>query len=275
MLSVLLNLDLLFNQILTTDAIVKFNNTFYIIYTMIVIKIGGSIITDKSMYKKFNGQIVENIVKTLKRIDKQMVIIHGGGSFGHIKSKEYGLPGQVSERTMEGMNIVHNDMAELDLKISKIFQENKIYNISLPVSSLVYNNKKNYNIFSKYLELGITPISYGDTYIHGNEIGIYSGDNIAYDISKILHPEFVIFFSDVDGIFDKNPKNNPDAKLLKTISTDFQYDTINPDVTGGIMNKYNKMKLISDIGIPVYLINGLYPERIYNIGKDNFTGTVV
>ncbi len=241
---------------------------------MIVIKIGGSIITDKSIYKKFNEGIVENIVTTLKNINRQMVIIHGGGSFGHIKSKEYGLPGPVSERTIQGMNIVHNDMAELNLKVSKIFQNSGIYNISLPVSSLVYNYRKNYNVFSKYLDLGITPISYGDTYIHGHQIGIYSGDNIAYDISKLMYPDFVVFFSDVDGIFNKNPKNNPDAKLLKTISTDFQYDSINPDVTGGIINKYNKMKLISNLGIPVYLINGLYPERIYNIGKDNFIGTV-
>jgi isopentenyl phosphate kinase len=242
---------------------------------MIVVKLGGSIITKKSEYKKFNENVVDKIVNTLKTINDQMIIIHGGGSFGHIKSKEYGLPGHVSKRTIEGMNIVHNDMAELNLNISRIFQKNNIYNISLPVSSLVYNNKKNYNVFSSYLNLGITPISYGDTYIHGQNIGIYSGDNIVYDISKRFHPNFVVFFSDVDGIYDKNPKTNSDAKLLKSISGDFQHDNINADVTGGIMNKYKKMKLISGLGIPVYLINGLYPERIYNIGKNNFIGTVV
>ena len=45
-------------------------------------------------FRKFNEKIVENIVKTLKVMNKQMIIIHGGGSFGHIKSKEFGL-GQV------------------------------------------------------------------------------------------------------------------------------------------------------------------------------------
>ncbi len=242
---------------------------------MIIIKLGGSIITDKSEYRKFNEKIVENIVKILKVMNKQMIIIHGGGSFGHIKSKEFGLPGPVSERTIEGMNIVHNDMVELNLKISRVFQDNNIYNISLPVSSLVYDNIKNYNIFSRYLTYGITPISYGDTYLHGKDIGIYSGDNIVYDVSKRFMPDYVVFFSDVDGIFDKNPKTNPDARLLKTISGDFQHDIINADVTGGIIHKYKKMKSISDLGIPVYLINGLYPERIYNIGKNNFIGTVV
>ena len=102
---------------------------------MIIIKLGGSIITDKSEYRKFNEKIVENIVKILKVMNKQMIIIHGGGSFGHIKSKEFGLPGPVSERTIEGMNIVHNDMVELNLKISRVFQDNNIYNISLPVTS--------------------------------------------------------------------------------------------------------------------------------------------
>lgn len=242
---------------------------------MIVIKLGGSAITKKSEYRSFNESVVVNIVKTLKGINDNMIIVHGGGSFGHIKAKEYGLPGFASERTMKGMNIVHNDMANLNLKISKILYSSGIYNISLPVSSLVYDNKKNYAVFGKYLNMGITPVSYGDTYIHGNKIGIYSGDNIAYDVARRFHPSAVVFFSDVDGIYDKNPKTNPDAKLLKTISGEFQHDDATPDVTGGIMNKYRKMRGISDLGIPVYLINGLYPERIYNIGKNNFTGTVI
>jgi isopentenyl phosphate kinase len=242
---------------------------------MIVIKLGGSVITKKSKYRSFNESVVVNIVKTLKGINDNMIIVHGGGSFGHIKAKEYGLPGFASEQTMKGMNIVHNDMANLNLKISKILYSSGIYNIPLPVSSLVYDNKKNYAVFGKYLNMGITPVSYGDTYIHRNKIGIYSGDNIAYDVARRFHPSAVVFFSDVDGIYDKNPKTNPDAKLLKTISDEFQHDDITPDVTGGIMNKYRKMRDISDLGIPVYLINGLYPERIYNIGKNNFTGTVI
>ena len=242
---------------------------------MIVIKLGGSVITQKSEYKSFNGAVVEKIVKTLKGINDEMIIVHGGGSFGHIKAKEYGLPGYASKETIIGMSIVHNDMADLNLKISQILYSNGIYSIALPVSSLVYDNKKNYTVFRRYLQLGITPVSYGDTYIHGNKIGIYSGDNIAYDVARRFHPSAVVFFSDVDGIYDKNPKTNPDARLLKHITGEFQHDEMIPDVTGGIMNKYRKMKNISDLGIPVYLINGLYPERIYNIGKNNFTGTVV
>ena len=242
---------------------------------MIVIKLGGSVITQKSEYKSFNESVVQKIVKTLKGLNDKMIIVHGGGSFGHIKAKEYGLPGYANQETVKGMNIVHNDMVELNVKISEILYTNGIYNISLPVSSLIYDNKKNYTVFKRYLDMGITPVSYGDTYIHGNRIGIYSGDNIAYDVSKRFHPSAVVFFSDVDGIYDKNPKTNPDAKLLKTISGEFKHEEITADVTGGIMNKYIKMRNISDLGIPVYLINGLYPERMYNIGRDNFMGTVV
>jgi isopentenyl phosphate kinase len=242
---------------------------------MIVIKLGGSVITNKSEYKSFNGAVVEKIVKTLKGMNDNMIIVHGGGSFGHIKAREYGLPGYSSRETIRGMNVVHNDMADLNLKISQILYSNGIYNIPLPVSSLIYDNKKNYTVFKRYLELGITPVSYGDTYIHGNQIGIYSGDNIAYDVARRFHPSEVVFFSDVDGIYDKNPKTYHDARLLTHITEEFQHDEMITDVTGGIMNKYRKMKAISELGIPVYLINGQYPERIYNIGKNNFKGTVV
>ena len=49
-------------------------------------------LNSKSRFNNTDNIFLKSIVKTLKRIDKQMVIIHGGGSFGHIKSKEYGLP---------------------------------------------------------------------------------------------------------------------------------------------------------------------------------------
>ncbi len=242
---------------------------------MIIVKLGGSAITDKSTYKKFNYNITENIIKTLHKINKNLIIIHGGGSFGHIKAKEYGLPGPITKDTLEGMTLVHNDMVYLNLKISQLFLENGFANMSIPISTIINGENKNYEAVKRYMDIGVTPVLYGDTYISNNGIGIYSGDDIACDLAKIFNPESVVFFSDIDGIYNKNPKKFKDAMLLKTINGEFQYENNTSDVTGGIMNKYIKMKEIADMNIPVYLLNGYYPDRIYNIGKDNFIGTVV
>ncbi len=243
---------------------------------MIIVKLGGSIITEKSRYKYFNKNNTINIVKQLKKLDKRLIIVHGGGSFGHIKSKEYNLPGHVNNKTLEGMSIVHNDMTELNLNISRIFNDNGMYNISIPPSSCIFGGNKNYDIFSKYASMNLIPITFGDVYMKdGENIGIYSGDNLVYDLSMMFKPEYTVFFSDVDGIYNKNPKKYKDAKLLNSINGNFQFESIVDDVTGGIMNKYNIMKKISSLGIKSYIINGLFPERIMDIGKNDFIGTVI
>ncbi len=241
---------------------------------MIIVKLGGSIITDKTQYKAFRSKETENIIKELIKIKDNFIIVHGGGSFGHIMARKYNLPGKLNKNSLEGYTMVHNDMVELNIKISNLLLQYGINNIGIPPSSIIYNNKKNYNIFKKYFSVNIMPVSYGDVYLKNeNYLGIYSGDNIVYDLSKIFKPEKVIFFSDVDGIYDKNPKKYNDAKLLKTVNKDFKSD--NNDVTGGIMGKYMTMKKISNLGIQTYLINGFYPQRLNLIDNNEFIGTVV
>ncbi len=241
---------------------------------MIIIKLGGSIITDKSKYKTFRLKETENIIKELIKIKDDFIIVHGGGSFGHIMAKKYNLPGNINNTSLKGYSIVHNDMVELNIKISNLLTKYNINNIGIPVSSIIYNNKKNYNILKKYFSINIMPLTYGDVYLKNkNYLGIYSGDDIVYDLSKIFNPEKVIFFSDIDGIYDKNPKKYKDAKLLKTINNNFSFD--NNDVTGGIMGKYKTMEKISKLGIKSYLINGFHPQRLNLIDNNEFIGTVV
>ncbi len=243
---------------------------------MIIVKLGGSIITDKNKYKTFRLNETENIIKQLININDDFIIVHGGGSFGHIMAKKYKLPGKLSEKSLNGYTIVHNDMLELSIKISNLLLKYNINNIGIPVSSIIYNNKKNYNIFKKYFSMNIMPLSYGDVYLKNqNCLGIYSGDNIVYDLSRIFKPEKVIFISDVDGIYDKNPKKYSNAKLLKIVNKNNNFKSDNNDVTGGIMGKYKIMKKISKLGIKTYLINGFYPQRLNLIDNNEFIGTVV
>jgi Predicted archaeal kinase len=53
---------------------------------MDIIKIGGSLITDKSEYRRFLPERAKEIVEILLKID-DLVLVHGGGSFGHFISK--------------------------------------------------------------------------------------------------------------------------------------------------------------------------------------------
>jgi len=55
---------------------------------MILIKLGGSIITGKAEYRAFNKDTVSRLADEISRSDKDVIIVHGAGSFGHIIAKE-------------------------------------------------------------------------------------------------------------------------------------------------------------------------------------------
>ena len=54
---------------------------------MYLIKLGGSIITDKSKKYTYKKEIVDRLSSELKKANKEYILVHGAGSFGHILAK--------------------------------------------------------------------------------------------------------------------------------------------------------------------------------------------
>lgn len=243
---------------------------------MIIVKLGGSVITEKSRYKTFRKWETMAIIEKLSTIKDNMIIVHGGGSFGHIKAKEFGIPGEINSFTTKGFSVVHKDMVELNQLVTNALLDFNFNPISIAPSSIIYDDQKNYKIFPKYLLKGLTPVGFGDVYLRDDEhYGIFSGDTIVHDLSISLKPNKVIFIADVDGLYNKNPKLHKDAKLLTTPKGELTFQNNVVDVTGGIESKYKIMREIREAGTEVYLLNGLKPERILDIGTENFIGTVM
>ncbi|HLH85895.1 MAG TPA: isopentenyl phosphate kinase [Thermoplasmataceae archaeon] len=240
---------------------------------MILLKIGGSVITDKRRYRVFRRHATEKIISVLKpMLDEGIVLVHGGGSFGHIMSKRYGIPGQISPRSMEGLSVVHADMTDLDQRIVRIFQSIVGPCISIPPSAA---KDELVDRIVEASNCGIVPITFGDTYLSPGRVLIRSGDDIMLDIARRMKPRIAVFYSDVDGVFDKNPKLHRDAVLQTELRTRPRTESGRvADVTGGIDNKISVMRQIALNGTNVYLINGFHPERIYAIGTKDFVGTV-
>ncbi|WP_393971311.1 isopentenyl phosphate kinase [Oxyplasma meridianum] len=243
---------------------------------MLIIKLGGSVITDKSRYKTFRRETTTKIVDVITDLGEELILVHGGGSFGHIMAKRYGFPGQVDSKNERGVAIIHNDMGSLDQKLVELFHKKNHDIFPISPSSFINGEKKNLEIFKLLVENHITPVTYGDVYFKSPDyVGIYSGDDLVLDLARVFKPERVIFISDIDGIFDKNPKLYQHAKLMKEVKSraNFENDTI--DVTGGLGHKYEIMKQVKETGSEVFLLNGYFPDRIRSIGKKEFIGTVL
>jgi len=244
---------------------------------MIIVKLGGSVITDKSKDCSFKENVMDNLSKEIKKSNKKIMLVHGAGSFGHINAKKFKLnQGYKEINQLHGFATTLENVQRLNSMVLKSLQKNDINAISIPPHSiLTLSNHKlsqvNYEFFTKYLELNFTPVTFGDVVIDEKlSFSICSGDLLVMALSKYFKPDKVIFVIDEDGIFSSNPKIDKNAKILNNISTN-QLDSLtfskdnHADVTGGMKGKIETIKNISKLGIDTILLNGNKPGRLYKI----------
>jgi len=124
----------------------------------------------------------------------------------------------------------------------------------------------------RLLSLGIMPVMFGDVATdRSTGFGIVSGDQCMEALCRMLDPDEVIFVSDIDGLYDRNPKLNKHAKLLGTVTREKldKLDTESDvaDVTGGIRGKMVAMLKMTTPTRKCILVNGNVPNRLYSLLK--------
>jgi len=75
-----------------------------------VLKIGGSILTDKSRELAPRYGEITRVAEEIAIYPEDVVLVHGAGSFGHIPAKKYGLP---HEFNRQGLRVTHSSVARL------------------------------------------------------------------------------------------------------------------------------------------------------------------
>ncbi len=243
---------------------------------MLLLKLGGSVITNKEKPLSARTKTIDNIVSKLKRIGEPIVIVHGGGSYGHYWSVKFGMHTKPAKYDNKGVAIVKKSMVDLNKIILDSFLKNNLNPYGLPPTEFVSGNKpipKKIKEIKKIASSGLIPITYGDALWYGEKKSyILSGDKIMTMLAKVLRPRLSIFLLNVDGLFlDFKQK-----KLIKDIKDEKpSFTKISNDVTGGMKRKVDEASKISKMGLKVFFTNGNKPERIINaIKRNKFEGTL-
>ncbi|MDH7516772.1 MAG: isopentenyl phosphate kinase [Candidatus Thermoplasmatota archaeon] len=249
---------------------------------MIILKLGGSVITNKGKQCSFRQRVMGNLAKEIKKANKEIILIHGAGSFGHILAKQYRLnEGYLREDQLEGFSITHATVQKLNSLVLKTLHDNKIPAVSIPPHSILrFNNHKlmqiDYNIFEEYLDRYFIPVTFGDVVLDKKLVfSICSGDLLVDALARYFKPEKVVFVIDEDGLYTSNPKINKNARFLDKIPLrDLERLTTaadsHADVTRGMEGKIDIIKNVARFGIDTVLLNGNKPGRLYNVlvGKE-------
>jgi isopentenyl phosphate kinase len=260
---------------------------------LLIIKLGGSVVTFKDKPLSPNYEGIDKILKVLGEIKKnfKIIIVHGGGSFGHYWSVKYDMHTKPYPYSDLGVSVVHESMIKLNHVIISKFIESKLKPYSVQPSAFVFNSVADpariHDILAMTTGNDLIPITFGDV-IHTseNKFSILSGDTIMSMLCTELHPDFSIFTTNVDGLYNDMNKGEivreiqVDKKDNDNIFLKGEKQKDNPassfDVTGGMKRKITESIRIAKSGTPVYLINGFHPERILDIIHDReYIGTCI
>ena len=246
----------------------------------VAIKLGGSLITEKSSMKKFNHKAVEEVVDSLCSaldLGASIVLVHGAGSFGHLLAKKWGIADGLNidhEREQrEAVKEIRSDMRELNGLVMGKMKERGLQCSSHPPSDWATGTGANFSGDVSFFERGPNepiPTTFGDVVEtdDGTGFGILSGDDLMLRLSTELEVTHCIFLiGDSDGIMTC-PPGEKDSKLIPHFGPDTiisgKHDS-DIDVTGGIGLKIDRSLEIAKIVEEVWIIDGRKPDRVVDL----------
>ena len=262
---------------------------------LLILKFGGSILSNDAKFVSFNKIVSANLIAQIAILAKsfRFIIVHGAGSFGHFHAKEYDLKiGLKSERQLEGVVKTHTSMLKLNVLFLREFEKyQNLHPVSFNPLTLCTTSSGEISTFElsnikHALNINLLPILFGDV-VFDDKLGItiLSGDKIVPYLALQLRPDKIIMLTDVEGVYNDNPKKNKQAQLIKEFNLEnielIQKISANASsgktrVTGEMEKKLLELKSVVEIGIETWIISGLLKDNLLlKLQNDNDIGTKI
>lgn len=249
----------------------------------IVVKLGTSTLTHKT--GRLNIRRIERIVKNLADIHNagHDIILVSSGAIG-LGMAKLGLAEKPKETPLK-QACAAVGQCELMYFYDKLFSG---YNLNvaqmlLTKYILLDDRKKNVqNALRELLRYNVIPVvNENDTVaIDELELEVGENDSLAATVATLAEADLLIIMSDIDGFYDSDPRQNPDAKLISVVNEiDDRIRELAGDAgtslgTGGMKTKVNAAEIATANGIDVLIVNGRDPDVLYDIFDGKIVGTL-
>lgn len=249
----------------------------------IVVKVGTSTLTHKT--GMLNIRRVGQLVRTLADLHNaghEVVLVSSGamglgmGKLG-LWEKPRDTPGKQACAAVgqcELMYMYDNLFADYSVTVAQMLLTKYI---------LLEDRRLNVeNAMERLIAQRVIPvINENDTVaIDELELEVGENDSLAAIVATIAKADLLIIMSDIDGLYDKDPHKEKDAKFIHVVHE------ITEDIkalaggvttkfgTGGMVTKINAVEIAYEAGIDVVLMNGKHPEKLYDLFEDKDVGTL-
>ncbi|MDR0957211.1 MAG: hypothetical protein LBM09_01385 [Candidatus Nomurabacteria bacterium] len=252
--------------------------------SLVFIKIGGSLLTDKSVPYQLNSDFIAKLGKLLPRKlpkDTDFIIGTGGGSFGHYEATRYKLNKPIkTSRQILGAAVTHLSVQKLQQIVAQKFLDagKPIFTMSPSSFCEVKNGKiiARTEIIESAFKNGFIPLVHGDgAFDDQKKVRIISTESVGLAILQSLKKKYsqmtAIFLTNVDGIIK-------DGEVMSSINRaefcDFKAVASKSfDVTNGIYEKIEMGLQSTNLGIKTIIANGNTGDVVKKILRGDKIGT--
>ncbi|MEM3186286.1 MAG: isopentenyl phosphate kinase [Conexivisphaerales archaeon] len=247
---------------------------------VVVIKLGGSVITDKKKPYSARTEVLDSISSSIAEWSGRLIVVHGGGSFGHPTAMKYKLSSTKYKRSGEGIFETREAMQQLSSMVSHYLGQHGVKTYTLPAVSLLTmegDPRRDLAFLIKnILNSGLTPLTYGDVAVFRKGFRIVSGDYLSYVLSSAIRAERVIFTIDKQGILRNLDDPTSAIEELEFKKINQFVHASEKDATGGFKAKVSYARMIAENGIDVFFVNGFDKDAlIRSLHGERGAGTLV
>lgn len=238
----------------------------------VVVKIGSGVLT---LNHGLNTDIIETITEQIACLwdrGTEVILISSGAIASGVKKMGFekrpeGIPARQAAAAL--------GQAGLILAYDKAFSryDRKVAQLLLTRDDL--SHRRRYlnarNTINTLLSWGVIPIINENDTVVIEEIKLGDNDNLAAMITLLMDADILINLTDIEGLYDKDPRNNPDACLIsevKEITKEMEMSACGIPGnlgTGGMLSKLKAAKKLSQAHIPMVIAKGLKPQILNDL----------
>ena len=246
-----------------------------------VVKVGTSTLTHATGH--LNLRRIEKLVKVLSDLQHsgmQVVLVSSGAVSAGVAKVGFGkFPSSPEEKQAmaaigqsELMKIYDRFFSDYGCTVAQVLMTKEV--LTTPERRVAAENT-----FGRLLDMRCIPIVNENDSVSTDELTKFGGNDIlsAY-VAKLCSADLLLNMSDIDGLFDSDPRSNPDATLISRVE---DIDAIIGSAgdagtergTGGMIAKLQAAKIVTEAGIPMFILNGHDPEILYTLLDGGHVGT--
>jgi isopentenyl phosphate kinase len=226
----------------------------------VILKLGGSVITDKQRPETLDEEKLARAAAAIAEYDEELVLVHGGGSFGHHHASEHGISSEAGSHDVTGAFAVHDAMRRLNDAVLAALHERGVPALPVhPLSAAARDGDGELSLSTPVetmLSEGFVPTVQADVIAHtGAGVTVVSGDELVVALAEQLDAERVGLCAGVPGVFDEEGRVIDRIESFAAVQESLGGSDAT-DVTGGMAAKVRAL-LDMDASASVFGLDGL------------------